>query len=136
MTIHPEFPTPEMRAAERELDGRIDVALARARELQETMDRLDKEEAEAATANSEPEPLPGPDELRELVTDRALTPEWRQVIDRIDRGTLSWDEVLSTLRSGTADPEVTAAFQSLASVPFDEADESADDSGESGAPHA
>lgn len=128
MTIHPEFPTPEMRAAERELDGRIDVALARARELQEAMDQLAKEEAESE-ADSEPGQLMGPEELRDLVTGRAQTPEWRPVIDRIDQGTLTWDEVLDTLRSGTADPEVTAAFQSLASVPFEESDDSTDGSG-------
>lgn len=119
MTARPEFPTPEMRAAERELDARIDIGLAKARELQETMDRIAKEEAEAeaAEAEAEPSPLPDAGQLRTLVTGYAMTPEWRAVTERIDRGTLSWDEVLSSLRAGKADPEVVAAFQALATVP-------------------
>ncbi|OYO07141.1 hypothetical protein CGZ98_19715 [Enemella evansiae] len=119
MTARPEFPTPEMRAAERELDARIDVGLAAARDLQDTMDRIANQEAdaEAAEAEAEPAPLPDAGQLQTLVTGYAMTPEWRAVTERIDRGTLSWDEVLTSLRAGKADPEVVAAFRSLAKVP-------------------
>lgn len=118
MRPRPEFPTPEMRAVDRELDARIEFGLARARDLRDTMDRVAQEEAEAEAAAAEEEPvaLPGADALKTIVTGHAMTPEWRTVIERIDRGTLSWDEVLATLRSGTADEQVTGAFQSLATV--------------------
>lgn len=119
MSSHPDFPTPEMQAATRELDARIDVGLSEARELQETMDRLEKEEAEAdvAAADTAPLPLPDEDDLKTMVTEHTLTPEWRAVMERIDRGRLSWAEVLTSLRSGAADQEVTAAFQSMATFP-------------------
>lgn len=120
MSSHPDFPTPEMQAVARELDARIDHGLSKARHLQQTMDELAKEEADAEAAaaaiEGEPAPLPDANDLRTMVTQHALTPEWRSVIERIDRGGLTWDEVVTSLRSGTADQEVTAAFQSMATV--------------------
>lgn len=118
MGPRPEFPTPEMQAVQRELDARIEVGLAEARDLQDTMDRVAQEEAEseAAAAQAEPRPLPDAAALRTMVTGHALTPQWRAVIDRIDGGTLTWDQVLTGLRTGTADREVTAALQSMATV--------------------
>ncbi|MDN5726389.1 MAG: hypothetical protein L0G99_10745 [Propionibacteriales bacterium] len=117
MPARPDFPTPQMFAAERELDADIEIGLARARELQSTLDENAKEEAEREAAEAQVEPqLMTSDQLQSLVSRHAMTPEWRTVIDRIDRGQTSWDHVLTSLRSATADQEVSAAFQSLASV--------------------
>lgn len=117
MPARPDFPTPQMLAAERELDAGIELGLARARELQATLDENAKEEAEREAAEAQVEPqLMTSDQLQSLVSRHAMTPEWRTVIDRIDRGQTSWDQVLTSLRSATADQQVSAAFQSLASV--------------------
>lgn len=118
MSPRPDFPTPQMQAVTRDLDARIDLGLSRARILEQTMEELAKEQAEAdaAAAEAEPAPLPDADDLKTMVTEHAKTPEWRAVMERIDRGELSWDEVLASLRSGTADQDVTAAFQSFANI--------------------
>jgi hypothetical protein len=107
--------TLEMEQAERELDARIDYALDQAREVQAQTEAL---EARTAAKGDEPPSDEDVERIEKFVKGHAHTGEWQKVIERIDRGHLSWREVVEGLAgTGPVDPEVTAAFNSLSKVP-------------------
>lgn len=100
--------TPEMTAAERELDARIDHALGVTREAESHLAELEEEE---------PTEPPNVEHLKAFVLGYARTPEWVAVINRIDDGELTWQQVQDSLYSGRADQGILAAFESLSTVP-------------------
>lgn len=104
--------TPEMEQAERELDARIDYAMSVAAEVQAKVDEFEQK-------LGEPE-LPSDEEVERIKTyvlGHARTDEWQKVIDRIDRGELTWRQVVDGLATGSLDRRVAAAFESLSTVP-------------------
>lgn len=108
------FGTPEMDQAERELDGRIDHALAKARELQAKVD-----DVEASLAKDEPPSDQEVERFRAYIVGHAKTEEWQRVIERIARGELTWRQIVEgmVMATGHVDAGVKAAFASLSTVP-------------------
>jgi hypothetical protein len=104
--------TPEMDQAERELDARIDYAMSVAREVQAKSDEL-----EQAMRDREPPSDEDVERIRTYVLGHATTDEWTQVVDRINRGELTWRQVVEGLVTGHLDRGVAAAFASLSTVP-------------------
>jgi hypothetical protein len=102
----------EMALIERELDARIDHALAQGREVERLTENLERR-------IGPPEP-PTDEEVQRIkayVLGHARTEEWNQVIERINRGELTWREVVEGLSTGHVDRGVAAAFDSLSRVP-------------------
>lgn len=110
---HDGFFTPEMDQAERELDARIDYAMSQARDVQAKVDEFEQKLAE----DSEPPSDEEVDRIKKFVLGHARTDEWQLVIDRIDRGELTWRQVVEGLATGRLDRGVSAAFESLSKVP-------------------
>jgi hypothetical protein len=109
---HRDLYTPEMEHAERDLDARIDHALGVVREIEAKVDEFDRK-------LGPPEPPSDEDveRIKNFVTGHARTTEWRAVIERIDRGHLTWREVVEGFVHQTLDRDVSAAFRSLTRVP-------------------
>lgn len=101
-----ELPTPAMVALDRELDGRIDHAHRRARELEDTLDRLEAEDRE----EDQPAVELSVEQVQAYVASRASSPQWRLVLDRIASGDLTWAVVVETMQAGTGDRDVQAAL--------------------------
>ncbi|MFI7677616.1 hypothetical protein [Actinophytocola sp. NPDC049390] len=97
--------TPEMTQAERELDGRIEHALRVAGRVREQLTSLDRKAVPVSDEDVE--------RVRAFVLGHAHTDEWRPVLDRIDRGELTWRQVVEALATGNADRAVATAFDSL-----------------------
>lgn len=104
--------TPEMDYAERELNARADYALSLARGLE-----AEVEEFEQRFNEKEPPSDDDVERMRRYILGHAMTEQWRQVIERVDRGELTWREIVDGLFNGTLDNEVSAAFRSLNRVP-------------------
>lgn len=104
--------TPEMMHAERELDARIDHALGKARELREKVD-----EVEADLAKQPPPTDAEVERFKAFILGHARTEPWQLVIERIERGHLTWRQVVESVSSGRVDPDVRAAMASLRDVP-------------------
>lgn len=98
-----------MRQAERELEGRIDHALGVANRV-----RAQVAEFERKVGPQSPPSDEDVDRIRTFVLGHARTDEWQPVLDRIDRGEMTWREVVTGLATGHADRGVAAAFDSLA----------------------
>jgi hypothetical protein len=102
----------EMAHIERELDARIDHALAQGREVERLTDELERR-------IGPPEP-PTDEEVQRIkafILGHARTEEWNRVIERINRGELTWREVVEGMSTGRLDRSVAAAFDSLSRVP-------------------
>jgi hypothetical protein len=101
-----------MTQARRELDGRIDHALGVASRVRARVAEFERRVGP---------PAPPTDEdvarLRTFVLGHARTEQWQPVLDRIDRGELTWREVAEGLACGGADRDVAAAFAALAHAP-------------------
>lgn len=97
--------TPEAREAERECDLAIEDAAATIRKSDELLEEF-REEMVVTQEEI--------DNFSALVTGRCRTPEWDAVIDRINRGELSWKQLLEGKYS--VDPDIVAAFESLRSI--------------------
>src|SRR5688500_16540112 len=97
--------TPEMKHAERELDGRIDHALGVVRKVREQLAEFERKVGDPAPPTEE-----DVERVRTFVLAHARTDEWQPVLDRINRGELTWREVVSGLAAGNADRSVAAAF--------------------------
>jgi hypothetical protein len=102
--------TPEMIAAERELDARIDHALAVTREVEARLDEFEQSDDVPPPSDEDVE------RLKAFVLGYARTPEWVVVIDRIDEGELTWRQVVETQFSAAPDRHVAAAFESLSRI--------------------
>ncbi len=104
--------TPEMEHAEREMDARADYALSVGRRVQEQTEKL-------SDKLGPPEPPTDEDveRIRKFVLGHAMTEQWRQVVERINRGELTWRGIVEGLAYGTLDRGVSAAFASLSRVP-------------------
>jgi hypothetical protein len=104
--------TPEMEHAEREMDARADYALSVGRRVQEQTERLEQK-------LGPPEPPTDEDvaRIREFVLGHAMTEQWRLVVERINRGELTWRGIVEGLVYGNLDRGVSAAFASLSRVP-------------------
>lgn len=97
--------TPEMTQAERELDGRIEYALRVAGRVREQLAALERKPAPVSDEDVE--------RVRAFVLGHARTDEWQPVLARIDRGDLTWRQVVEGLATGNADRAVAAAFDAL-----------------------
>lgn len=104
--------TPEMDHAERELNARADYALSVGRELEAQTKALEQRFAEKEPPSDE-----DVERLKKFILGHAMTEQWRAVVERIDRGELTWREIVDGLFYGTLDREVSAAFRSLGRVP-------------------
>lgn len=104
--------TPEMTQAARELDGRIDHALGVASRMRTRLAEL-KRTADTPAAPADEDV----DRIRTFVLGHARTDEWQPVLDRIDRGELTWRAVAEGLGCGNADRGVAAAFEALRHTP-------------------
>jgi hypothetical protein len=102
----------EMASIERELDARIDHALAQGREVERLTENLDRR-----TGPPEPPTDEEVQRIKAFVLGHARTEEWNHVIERINRGELTWREVVEGLSTGRLDRGVAAAFDSLSRVP-------------------
>lgn len=109
---HANYLAEEMAQVERELDARIDHALARGREVERLAEELHRRQGP-------PEP-PTDEEVQRIkayVLGHARTEEWNRVIERINRGELTWRQIVEGLGTGRLDRMVAAAFDSLSRVP-------------------
>jgi hypothetical protein len=104
--------TPEMDHAERELNARAEYALSVGRELE-----AQTKEFEERFAEKEPPSDEDVERLKKFILGHAMTEQWRQVVERINRGELTWREIADGLFHGTLPPDVAAAFRSLGRVP-------------------
>lgn len=100
--------TPEMTQAERELDGRIEYALRVAGRVREQVASFERKVAEQAPPSDEDVAR-----VRDFVLGQAPTEQWQPILTRIDRGELTWREVVDGLATGNVDRTVAAAFESL-----------------------
>lgn len=110
--------TPEMDHAERELNARADYALGLARGLEAKVEQFEQRFNEKEPPSDE-----DVDRMRKYILGHAMTEQWQQVLNRIDRGELTWREIVDGLFHGTLDREVAAAFRSLNRVPPSSVDE-------------
>lgn len=99
--------TPEMTQAERELDGRIEYALRVAGRVREQVASFERKVAEQAPPTDEDVAR-----VRAFVLENP-TAQWQPVLTRIDRGELTWREVVDGLATGGVDRTLAAAFESL-----------------------
>ncbi|HEX2132991.1 MAG TPA: hypothetical protein VHH15_15690 [Actinophytocola sp.] len=106
------FPTFTMEQAERELDARIDYAFFRAREAEHRAEDLGRR-----TGPAEPPSDEDVERIKAYVEGHARTEEWQRVLERINRGEVTWREVVEGLATGRLDHETAAAFDSLSRVP-------------------
>jgi hypothetical protein len=104
--------TPEMDHAERELNARAEYALSVGRDL-----AAQTQEFEKRFDEKEPPSDEDVERLKKFILGHAMTEQWRAVVERIDRGELTWREIVDGLFYGTLDREVAAAFRSLSRVP-------------------
>lgn len=104
--------TPEMDQAERELEARIDYAIRMAREVQ-----AKSHELEQTMRDREPPSDEDVGRIRTYVLGHAMTDAWKQVVERINRGELTWRQVVEGLVTGNLDRGVVAAFASLSTAP-------------------
>lgn len=104
--------TPEMDHAERELNARAEYALSVGREL-----AAQTQEFEKRFAEKEPPSDEDVERLKKFILGHAMTEQWRAVVERINRGELTWREIVDGLFYGTLPPDVVAAFRSLSRVP-------------------
>lgn len=111
--MQPRDFAPEMEQAERELDARIDYALKTAREAEAQAAELEAKLAE----DQEPPTDEQVERIKTYVLGHARTPEWEPVLERIERGHLTWRQIVDGLANGGLDREVAAAFDSMAHVP-------------------
>jgi hypothetical protein len=104
--------TPEMEHAEREMEARADYALSVGRRVQEQTEKL-------SDKLGPPEPPTDEDveRIRKFILGHAMTEQWRHVVERINRGELTWRGIVEGLAYGTLDRGVSAAFASLSRVP-------------------
>lgn len=107
------FLAPEMERADRELDARIEYAFSQAREVRLKAGEIAQKVAEDAGPPTAEEV----ERIRKFVLGHARTDEWQRVIDLINRGELTWREVVEGLANGRLDHRVAAAFDSLSTVP-------------------
>lgn len=104
--------TPEMDHAERELNARADYALNLARGLEAKVEQFEQRFNEKEPPSDE-----DVERMKKYILGHAMTEQWRQVVQRINRGELTWREIVNGLFYGTLDREVSAAFRSLNRVP-------------------
>ncbi|GAB3453457.1 hypothetical protein [Actinophytocola sediminis] len=104
--------TPEMDHAERELNARADYALNLARNLEAKVAQFEQRFNEKDPPSDE-----DVERMKKYILGHAMTEQWRQVVKQIERGELTWREVVDGLFYGTLAPEVAAAFRSLNRVP-------------------
>jgi hypothetical protein len=106
------LPVFSMEQAERELDARIDYAFTKAREAEHKAEDLEQR-------NGPPEPPSDEDveRIKAYVEGHARTEEWQRVLERINRGEVTWRQVVEGLATGRLDHGVAAAFDSLSRVP-------------------
>ena len=104
--------TPEMDHAERELDARADYALSLVRGLEAKVEQFEQRFNEKEPPSDE-----DVDRLRKYILGHAMTEQWQQIVKRIDRGELTWRQIVDGLFHGTLPPDVSAAFRSLTRVP-------------------
>ncbi len=105
------FYSPAMVHAERELDARIDTAIRTIQETEARLAELEAQDKRDETAHPTDREVA---RLSAYISEHARTPEWRQVLARIEQGKLDWRDVLA---SANTDPAVAAAFRSLATLP-------------------
>jgi hypothetical protein len=101
-----------MDHAERELDARTDYALSLVRGLEAKVERFEQRFNEKEPPSDE-----DVDRMRKYILGHAMTEQWQQIVKRIDRGELTWREIVDGLFHGTLPPDVSAAFRSLTRVP-------------------
>jgi hypothetical protein len=104
--------TPEMDHAERELNARADYAHNLARGLEAKVEQFEQRLSEKAPPSDE-----DVERMKKYILGHAMTEEWRQVVKRIDRGEVTWREIVDGLFHGTLDREVAVALRSLHRVP-------------------
>lgn len=104
--------TPEMAQAERELDARIDHAMSVMSRVRAKVDEFEQKVGEPERPTDDQV-----ERIKNFVVGHAKTAEWQLVIDRINRGQLTWRQVVEGLAYGNLDSEVSAAFRSLSRVP-------------------
>ncbi|MCT2582848.1 hypothetical protein [Actinophytocola gossypii] len=101
-----------MDQAERELDARIDYAFAKARAAEQQA-----EDMERRAGPPEPPTDEDVERIKAYVEGHGRTEEWQRVIERINRGEVTWRQVVEGLATGRLDHGVAAAFDSLSRVP-------------------
>ncbi|TCP53455.1 hypothetical protein EV191_10422 [Tamaricihabitans halophyticus] len=107
------YRTPQMERAERELDGRIDFALSKAREVQAKTEEVEQKLAQDTTPLTNAEV----DRFKAYIEGHVKTPEWQAVLERIARGELTWRQIVEGVAEGELDRDVSAAMASLTRVP-------------------
>ena len=112
--------TPEMEQAERELDSRIDYALLDAHDARAALEEVERNEVDEPITDEEVE------RFRLYVTGHARTDAWQPVFDRIERGELTWREVVENYASGDLDRETAKALTSMQHVPAANAEQLAE----------
>lgn len=106
------FTSPQMIQADRELDARIDYAMKASHDVRAALEEMEQREKD--------EPPPSDEEVerfRRFVTGHVRTDEWQRVLERIDRGELTWRGLVEDFAAGRTDREVNAAFASLQHAP-------------------
>jgi len=106
------LPIFSMEQAERELDARIDYAFSKAREAEHKAQDLEQRQGP-------PEPPTDEDveRIKAYVEGHGRTEEWQRVLERVNRGELTWRQIVEGLATGRLDRGVAAAFDSLSRVP-------------------
>lgn len=103
-----------MEAARQGLAARIATARQRIHELDR---RVEEARARFGATDDGDSTQRQAEFARQWVLAHELTPEWRLVLDRIDRGELSWRDIVLSQRAMRMDPDVRRAYRSLDAVP-------------------
>jgi len=113
MTQFGKVDLPDLDGLRRKIDETIESAHRRIQQVEHSTAELREKRARDAERLSDKQI----EAMKAGILARERTPEWQVVMERIAKGDFSWRHVIASYFAGTMDPDVKAAFNSLATVP-------------------
>lgn len=103
----------DFESLRRKLDAKIERAFSKVQQVEHSTAELREKRAQSAEQLTDEQV----ESLRASILVRERTPEWQRVIERITLGEVTWRQVAVSYFSGTMEPTIRLAFDSLDNVP-------------------